>query len=243
MAQDVFESSILVKTSVLIEVPMMVPSDLQSGESVPLVIGLHGGGGSPEQFKDIWNDVPEADFLYVALRAPYPIPDQPAYEWASWTSADTLLMRLAGDLVPAYVKSAIEAVRLNYIVSAVYLVGFSQGAIYTYVTGMAIPDLLDGLLIFGGPGLLSPLTTPFIPEPVMSDWVSEDSIPNGSSLRVFIAHGKSDLAVEYRLAQSSCDILKANGYSVVFRAFNGGHQVPPIAILQEAALWIMSPGK
>ncbi len=239
-AQETEEKTLFVQAPVLLDGLLQIPTHVNADSPIPLVIGLHGGGSNPEAFRDVWSNVPEADFLYLALRAPYPIPNapEPSYDWAFWTSADTTAMLRAARLLPAYVGAAIKAVALDYDVGPVYLAGFSQGAIYAYVVAMQTPDLFDGLLVFGGPGLLAPLSSPFIPEPVLPDWVSEKQIEAASTLRVFMAHGQSDTAVAFELAERSHEILKQHNYDVTFRSFDGGHQLPPDEILQEAALWI-----
>lgn len=237
--QEVSQDRLFVRAPVLIESLIRYPADIGE-EPVPLVIGLHGGGNSPDSFIQLWDGVSNASFIYLALRAPYAVPDapDPIYEWALWASADTVLMKRASGGLSMYVDSAIESVRRDFNVGPVYLVGFSQGAIYSYVVGLELRERLDGLIIFGGPGLLSPLSTPFIPEPVLPSWVTDAQLEQGTNLRVFLSHGRSDPAVPLELALRSQDVLRQYGYDVTVRLFEGGHELPPYEILVEVADWI-----
>ena len=240
--QEATQSALYLAAPILLEAQMRVPAGLEPETPAPLVIGLHGGGSNPTSFLELWADVPNADFIYLALQGPYGVAGtpEPAFDWAMWPKADPDLMRAAADLLPAYVTSAIEAVRAGYSVDAVYLLGFSQGAIYSYLVGTQIPDQLEGLVIFGGPGLESPIHSPFTAEPALPEWIAPSSIADASDLRVFIAHGRSDPAAEFSLAEESRDVLLRNGYDVTFRPFEGGHEIPVQEILAEAADWILS---
>ncbi len=241
VAQDITEETLFVEAPVLLETTLVVPENISADGPVTLVIGLHGGGSSAEAFKNVWADIAGADFLYLALNGPYAIPnaEDPMYDWALWAKADSSLMKRAAGLLPGYLQSAIETIRDQYNVGSVYLSGFSQGAIYSYFVGLTAPDLVDGLLIFGGPELLAPLQSPFISEPVLPGWISKSHIEGASSLRIFIAHGLSDPATTFDMAEHSRDLLTEHGYDVTFRSFEGGHQLPPVEILEEAAEWIL----
>lgn len=240
--QEPVQSVIHVRAPVLLESPLRVPEGLDPRAPVPLVIGLHGGGSSAANFAALWDGVSGAGFVYLALRAPYAISDseEPAFDWAMWPKADPDLMRRAAALLPTYVSAAIAEVRDQVNVGRVYLVGFSQGAIYSYLVGVGIPEQLEGLVIFGGPGLESPIHSPFTVEPALPTWIAAHDIAGAAALRIFIAHGRSDPAAEFALAEESRDVLLRNGYDVTFRPFDGGHELPPDALLAEVASWIVS---
>jgi len=239
---SVGQEAVHVPAPVLLRSLLRLPANLDPQNSVPLVIGLHGGGSTAEGFLDLWDGVEGTEFAYLALRGPYPVPasSEPSFDWAMWPSADPTLMRRAGDLLPDYVAAAIAEVRSQVNISDVYLLGFSQGAIYSYLIGVGIPEQLRGLVILSGPGLASPIHTPFTAESAVPNWIEADDIAAASGLRVFLAHGRSDTAAEFALASESRDVLVRNGYDVTFRAFDGGHATPPPEVLAEIAAWIVA---
>jgi len=236
----VAQEAVHVPAPVLLKSLLRLPASLDSENPVPLVIGLHGGGSSAEGFMDLWDGVEGTEFAYLVLQGPYPVPgsSEPSFDWAMWPSADPTLMRRAGDLLPDYVVAAIAEVRRQVNISDVYLLGFSQGAIYSYLIGVEIPEQLKGLVVLSGPGLASPIHTPFTDEPALPNWIETGDIEAASGLRVFLAHGRSDTAAEFALASESRDVLVRNGYDVTFRAFDGGHEAPPQEVLTEIAAWI-----
>ena len=111
-----------------------------------------------------------------------------------------------------------------YNINNVYLLGFSQGAIFTYIAGINEHDLYKGLIIFSGPGLLEPLVSPFTGESD-NNWLEKDYIKSAKTLRIFIAHGTKDQLAKYDLGVKSNEILTNYGYDVTFHKFDGGHKV------------------
>jgi predicted esterase len=86
--------------------------------------------------------------------------------------------------------------------------GFSDGASCALSLGLANGDLFTHLAGFSPPTLL-----------VTSD-------PVGASL-IFISHGASDTVVYLQVTRDAIvPYLRTHGYSVVYRVFQGGHEVP-----------------
>lgn len=99
----------------------------------------------------------------------------------------------------------------------VTLAGFSDGATYALSLGIANGDLFSRIMAFS-PGFL---------------------IPAGASGKplIFISHGTRDQILPIdQTSRRIVEELQGKGYNVVFREFDGKHQVPP-DIVEQAVQW------
>ena len=99
--------------------------------------------------------------------------------------------------------------------------GFSDGATYAIALGLVNGDLFRRVVAFS-PGFLV------------------EGTPNGKP-QVFVSHGTADpiLPID-RCSRVIVPALRKRGYDVVFREFDGGHEVPA-AIGTEGLEWMRSP--
>ena len=110
----------------------------------------------------------------------------------------------------------------KYKIDKAYIIGFSQGGSHTYVTGIKNPDVFEGIICFGA----------IMPDPQKFSWfLSEENIENGSNLKVFIAHGKSD-PYPYKNAIKARRKLQKYKYDVEQHLFDGGHMIDPTTFLK-----------
>jgi len=121
-------------------------------------------------------------------------------------------------------------------VSTIYLLGHSQGSIFTYRAGIKKHTLLNGLICLSGPGILERIWNPFS-DSLQVDWLPEKYLKDASHLRVFIANGEKDKITPVELGIKSRDILKSCGFKVSFHTFDGGHIVDK-NILKLANNWL-----
>jgi phospholipase/carboxylesterase len=96
--------------------------------------------------------------------------------------------------------------------------GFSDGATYALSLGLINGDLFRRVVAFS-PGFVI------------------EGAPAGKP-RFFISHGTADpiLPIE-QCSRAIVPALRARGYEVTFREFNGGHEVPP-DIAREGLQWV-----
>jgi phospholipase/carboxylesterase len=216
-----------------------MPGDAKSGDKLPLVVGLHGGGGNPGKLINLWETVPGRKFIFAVPQAPYPLVDdgELMFDWALWPSRDAEVISKATQLSEAYIVDVVQELAGKYSSERVYLLGFSQGAIFTYLVGVKHSHLFEGLICLSGPGLQEPLNNPFA-STSGAEWLSEETIRGAGNLRAFITHGNDDPAANHELGLRSRDILERHGNDVTFRDFDGGHSYPPQEILEEISDWI-----
>ena len=56
----------------------------------------------------------------------------------------------SGQMTEEYVLAVLDALKSQYKIGDVYLLGFSQGCALTYLTGLHHPELFKGIICFGG---------------------------------------------------------------------------------------------
>lgn len=195
-----------VAVPILAKALVRLPAHFDSTRAYPLVVGLHGHGGTATRFLSLAKPFNDGGVIYAALEAPYP-----TGRGFSWNLREPGAEH-SRELAVTYVAAALEALRTDYQVSGVYLLGFSQGGLYTYLTGFTHPHLLDGLIAFG---------SGFAPE-----WITEAQWQAAQHLPVFIAHGQQDLAVPLARGEAARDALRARDFDVTYLEFEAGHTVP-----------------
>lgn len=226
--------SLYFKSESLFKCNVKLPHNFNPDQTHTLVIGLHGGGSKPESFIKVWDNVKEVNFIYATPQGPYPILfDELLYEWSLWSSPDLKLRERAAKLISEYIADLVKVLKGKYKIDDIYLSGFSQGAVFTYVAALKNHQLYKGIIIFSGPGISEPLGD----EKFSPDWLEEKYLEPAKALRVFIAHGTKDQLVEYELGMKSKEVLTSYGYEVSFHSFEGGHTIDP-EILKQALKWI-----
>lgn len=201
------------------------------------VVALHGFGGSYARFHRVAAALNEAGFVVIFPQAPYRVsaadPDA-GYSWGLnlWTPRPLtddpdIDLRSTGLTVEELVPAAVERVDEVYPLDAVYVLGFSQGAIYAFLTGFYNSDRFEGIVAFGLAGF-------------SRDWatVRGGELEDGNHLSVYLGLGRSDPMVPFADAESARDILLEAGYSVTLRGFEGGHVLPD-AELRRAVDWLV----
>jgi len=211
-AEDPHLTAIYLRADTFLKCVIHLPVDYDSSQTYTLVLGLHGYGGSAEQFINLWDRFEQPDFIYAALQAPYafPLDEKLGHSWHLDFTPE--LRKVTAQTTGDYVARAVTELKRLYPVGEVYLMGFSQGAAYTLISGIRHPDLFAGLIPFGGW--------------LDQETLDEEEITAANQVRIFIAHGKQDQRVKYAAGTTARDVLKTAGYDVTFYAFDGGHSVP-----------------
>jgi len=180
-------------------------------EPLPLVLGIHGLGDSPDAFIGLWEIVGRYDCIFAVPQAPtaFPVGDRIGYTWFDGEWGDGSWSRSA-TLSRDYILSLLDALETEYPVSAVYLFGFSQGGAMTYLAGLHAPERFAAVAPFSGWMERSVIT--------------EEELAAATALPVRITHGDADAMVETAAALGADSVLSALGYDVRLRLFEGGHR-------------------
>ncbi len=202
-----------VESSVYLKYEVFLPDGYDEDKIYPLIIGLHGYGGDLNGFAKLLRYMEGREAIYVVPEAPYPfmVGKTIGYSWSLWDMTDD--EELANDSFSksiGYVMSIYEKVKSEYPVGKTYLMGFSQGAMLTYLVGILAADKFDGLIPIGGDLFVD---------------VVEDKLDLAKELPIFIIHGKNDTVVGYDCAEKAVEVLEKHGITCHLEAFEGGHQV------------------
>jgi len=185
------------------------PEGFNPPTEVPVLIGLHGYGSSPDNFIKIWGLIDNPNFIYVVPQAPYPIGED-AFSWyrgdqgtEEWGHS----LLLAGN----YVLALVEQIKLEYPVSDVYIFGFSQGGCLALYTGLSEPELFKAVIPASG----------WLAE----DFIQPDRITGSSAMQIELMHSPDDRGVPFEAAEKAEVILRGNGWNVELHRTSGAHMV------------------
>jgi predicted esterase len=111
---------------------LFIPESLKQKEKIPLLVVLHGMGGSGANTIPAWIDRSNKEFAILC----------PTYPMGAWWA------RSAEDMV----LGLIDQTRKQYSIDSdrIFLAGLSNGAIGTYMIGMFYPDRFAGLIPIAG---------------------------------------------------------------------------------------------
>jgi phospholipase/carboxylesterase len=112
----------------------------------------------------------------------------------------------------AAVQALIATVVDRYGPTTVALLGFSQGAMLSIDVGLAgAPDVQ---LVVAMSGVL------------LMDSVAALTAPHPTRPRFLLSHGRQDPVVPFANGTRAKDLLEKHGFSVTWRPFEGGHEIP-----------------
>src|SRR5262245_20512126 len=150
-----------------------LPTGYEPNYPYPLVVFLHGHGGSEEQILRLAPRLSRRNFVCIALRGPHSVTgrntDDVTFSWGHDEPADTL--------VEDYVLRSIEQARRAYHIHSerIYLAGYGEGATLAYRLSLTWPEKFAGTISLNGalPRRGGPLFR----------------LPEVRRLKVLIAHG------------------------------------------------------
>ena len=199
------------------------PSRQLTGSS-PLLILLHGLGSDEH---DLFSFAPHLDARYriLSVRAPRIYP----YRGFAWFDLD-----FSGSIpLPNYTQigearevllSFIREVSQLYNASRIYLAGFSQGAIMSYLTALTHPSLVAGVLTMSGYIVKSP----------MLPTVASEEL---KALSIFATHGINDRVLPVFLGRSTRDYLESLQLNFTYQEYLMGHEVNQVCF-EDCKAWL-----
>lgn len=183
-----------------------VPKSYAAATATPLVIALHGLGGSEDSFFDQYSQLPPqlAEKHGLLMAAPLGYRPDGFYGSPMMGGNDAASRRR----IEYSEKDVLEVVRLmksayNVDESRIYLMGHSMGAIGTWALGSKHPHIWAALVAFSGVG------SPALAEPMKG-------IPQ------FVVHGDADNTVNVSGSRNMVAALKKAGGHVTYIEVAGG---------------------
>ncbi|HTA92569.1 MAG TPA: dienelactone hydrolase family protein [Polyangiaceae bacterium] len=121
------------------------------------------------------------------------------------------------------VAGVLSTARDRYAPQALFLVGFSQGAMLSVELALTGNEPLDRVAVLSGALLV--------------DAAAHLSAPRSVRPPVFISHGRQDQRLPFAGGERMKTELEQHGFEVTWRPFDGGHAIPP-AIVGELSLFL-----
>jgi phospholipase/carboxylesterase len=199
-----------------------LPIGYEPNYPYPLLVFLHGHGGSEEQILRLAPRLSRRNYICISLRGPYaldPRPDgQLAFSWGQESQNDAL--------VEDYVFRAVEQTRRHYHVHSerIYLAGFCEGASLAYRLGLFYPERFAGIISLNG-------SLPRRGGPLLR-------LPEVRQLRVLIGHGIANSVVPLSMARSDFRLFYTAGLDVRMHTYPATHRIHP-HMLRDMNRWIM----
>jgi phospholipase/carboxylesterase len=165
---------------------LYVPPDYATNTPVPLVIALHGAGGSPTGPMNLLR--PYADtggFIVLAIKS-------------RDTTWDVLYGGYGPDVAAIDTALTFAFTRCNIHPRRVFVEGFSDGASYALGLGITNGDLFRGIIAFS-PGFVPPSTATGEPQIFISHGTEDAILPIRQTSRMIVPGLRArNYAVEYR---------------------------------------------
>ena len=188
-------------------------SCIKTGKA-PLLLLLHGVGSNETDLFSFADQLP-GQFLVVSARAPYTLePGRYAWYQVDFSTGKPVIQMEQAERSRRMILQFIDELKGRYRIdeNAIYLCGFSQGAIMSYSAGLTAPDLFKGIAAMSGRLL----------EEVKHEIASPEELQH---LRVFISHGKEDRMLNIEYARSCAAYLKSLGIQPTYKEYAEGHGI------------------
>jgi phospholipase/carboxylesterase len=199
-----------------------LPTGYEPNYPYPLLVFLHGHGGSEEQILRLAPQLSRRNYICIGLRGPRALGLRdngfPAY---SWDGEDQ-----DGADIEEYVFRAIEQTRRHYHVHSerIYLAGYHEGATLAYQLGLMYPERFAGIISLNG--AMAREGRPLL------------RLPEVRHLRVLIGHGTHNSVVPLELARQDFRLLYTAGLSIDMHTYAVNHGIH-LDMLRDINRWIM----
>jgi poly(3-hydroxybutyrate) depolymerase len=186
---------------------LYVPKGYSASRTYPLLVALHGLGGTEDSFFDGYDKklplLAEQHGYIIAAPLGYRVDG--SYGWGLGTAPADPLVRRMQDYSEQDVMRVVDLVRQQYQIDAsrIYLAGHSMGAIGTWKIAPKYPDIWAAIGAFAGNGM-----------PATLDRIT--AVPE------FVVHGDNDPTVSVAGSRAMVAKMKELGIEVTYIEVPGG---------------------
>ena len=183
----------------------------------PLLLLLHGYGSNEDDLFSFATELPE-EYYIISARAPYDL-QYGSYAWYAINFdadqnkfSDHEQAKLSRDLIAGFIDELID----NYPIDAqkITLIGFSQGAILSYVVALSYPEKVQKIVAMSG----------YLNLEIVADDYLKNSFNN---LKIFASHGTADQVIPVEWARKTPVIVEKLGINTTYKEYPIGHGVAP----------------
>src|SRR5215470_16871406 len=192
----------------------------------PLLLLLHGYGANED---DLFSLAPYLDGRFMIVSARAPIMLQPmSYAWFNLgftpqgivinpeeaESSRRMIRKFLGEIVEAY----------DCDPKAVYLMGFSQGAMMSLAVALTYPGSAAGVVAMSGR----------VPSQTLEQIADKDTL---IGLPIFVAHGTRDMLIPIGQGRDARAKLSELPVELTYREYDMGHEISYDS-LKDVAEWL-----
>jgi predicted esterase len=190
------------------------PRGYEPGRTYPLVVALHGNGGSAAGLSRVFDAWAALPVLVALPQGAYPRPGG-GYSWFLPTPDRSLWAKADEHALDLLLAGLAEA-RRREPVGKVVILGFSQGASLAYLAGLRNPGLVDGIAAVAGnlPGIGGE-----------GSILRMDHVAKARRVAVFLARGLDDPLVGREAFLRQKTFFEERGYRIEAVEFEGGHRL------------------
>jgi phospholipase/carboxylesterase len=181
------------------------------------IVLLHGFGAAGDDLVSLARSLARPRTRFVVPAGLLTLPNGGRAWWlfkqrSAYDAAQELLVD-EGSLLLARraVQGVLATIRERYAPDALFVAGFSQGAMLSLDVAAQPSAHVDRVAVLSGA-----LTQP------TARVLAKRAKPS----LVFVSHGRQDRVLRFAGAEHLVERLETSGYSVTFRAFEGGHEIP-----------------
>ena len=183
-------------------------------ENPPVIILLHGVGSNEKDLFSFADQLP-GKFLIISARAPL-VAGRDSYAWyqVDFSAGKPIFNVEQEEKSKNIILRFINFLKDKYAVDEkqVYLCGFSQGAIMSYVVGLTNPGKIKGIAAMSGRILDE--VRPFI--------ASNEALKH---LNIFISHGTNDGVLTVQYGREASSLLKQLNLNPEYHEYPAGHTI------------------
>ncbi len=232
---------------------IVTPEKLQNGKKYPLVVLLHGHGGSADNIVGIFSAAGlSPNFIVLAPSGPYAVPSNNhiGYSWypPPWLYKEIVagyakLGETEGSRRRRWFDDHENQVSRNYVIAAIdkvsttypidperiILVGHSEGGVLAYELGLSHSDRFRGLAAIGS-RLRQTDTTP------------EQLKRAAGDIRILVCHSPDDEAIAFDKGKKAYQQFRNAGFESRLLRYSGGHGLT-VELIRELKSWIDTTAK
>lgn len=190
-----------------------------------LIFLLHGYGSNMHDLFGFSEQLPD-DAYVISFNAPL----NTIYGGSAWYNLNYNSSGLRFDINEILHSKEIIEQNIRTIISEkeiktndITLIGFSQGAIMSYILAADYPELITRIMAFSGY--------------LLNEYKPEEKISNLGKSDIFISHGIFDSVIPIEMARSTKEALINNKINFTYKEYNMEHGISP-ECLSDALNWL-----
>ncbi len=185
---------------------------------------LHGYGSNMNDLFSFADSLPDDQYV-ISLNAPYETP-LGGNAWYSLNYDNEGIRYDIDDVkkVKKIIENNIRKTIKDYGLDSqkITLIGFSQGAILSYMLAADFPGMIKHIIAFSGY--------------LLDEYKTDLKYVQLSKVNIFISHGKYDEIIPLKAARDTRDILQQNNVEIFYKEYEMPHGVSP-ECLDDALNW------